>query len=339
MKRNPNGYGCITKLKGNRRRPWIVKVTVYDADGSSRQVPIGYEETEAKARILLASYNQSPWDAGRDQVTLVDLYNDWKRTRYPRLGTSAQASSRTAFNHMSKYYGRKYHSIRAAHMQDTINNCGHGYSTQGAIKTLWTHLDRYAYETGVIDKMYSQLLTTDSTPDTSRTPFTEEQVSKLWEYSEDEWVQVVLVYIYTGFRLMELLDVNIAAVDLDARTITAGEKTAAGRGRVVPIHHRILPFVTERTRTKYTHLIRQANGKLVSKRLFYRKWYGVMELIGAEDKKPHEARHTFETMLDNAHANRRCIDLLMGHKSKDVGNRIYNHKTLDQLRETVELLP
>uniref|UniRef100_UPI0025A01BB4 tyrosine-type recombinase/integrase n=1 Tax=Faecalibaculum rodentium TaxID=1702221 RepID=UPI0025A01BB4 len=56
------------------------------------------------------------------------------------------------------------------------------------------------------------------------------------------------------------------------------------------------------------------------------------------DKTPHEARHTFETLLDNAGGNRKCIDMLMGHKSKDVGNRVYNHKTLKQLRQTIELL-
>lgn len=53
---------------------------------------------------------------------------------------------------------------------------------------------------------------------------------------------------------------------------------------------------------------------------------------------PHECRHTFETRLDAAGGNRRCIDLLMGHTSKDVGNRIYNHKTLSELQSTIELL-
>ena len=63
-----------------------------------------------------------------------------------------------------------------------------------------------------------------------------------------------------------------------------------------------------------------------------------MRRIGATGKTPHEARHTFETMLDNAQGNRKCIDMLMGHKSRDIGNRVYNHKTLDQLRETILLL-
>lgn len=78
-------------------------------------------------------------------------------------------------------------------------------------------------------------------------------------------------------------------------------------------------------------------GKKFSQTNYYKCWKEVMEKIGA-DKTPHEARHTFETNLDNAKGNRKCIDLLMGHKSKDVGNRVYNHKTIDQLRETVCLL-
>ena len=35
------------------------------------------------------------------------------------------------------------------------DNCGKGYSTQGSIKTLWLHLDRFAFELDVIQKMYS----------------------------------------------------------------------------------------------------------------------------------------------------------------------------------------
>ena len=61
-----------------------------------------------------------------------------------------------------------------------------------------------------------------------------------------------------------------------------------------------------------------------------------MDKIGT-NKKPHEARHTFETTLDNAKANKKYIDLLMGPKSNDVSSRVYNHKTLEQLRDTINL--
>lgn len=57
---NPNGYGCVTKLSRTRSRPYVVKVTMYDAEGNARQAPVGYAPTEAEALILLAQYNNSP---------------------------------------------------------------------------------------------------------------------------------------------------------------------------------------------------------------------------------------------------------------------------------------
>ena len=52
---------------------------------------------------------------------------------------------------------------------------------------------------------------------------------------------------------------------------------------------------------------------------------------------PHECRHTFRSKLDSAGANKKCMDLLMGHKSKEVGERVYTHKTIQELRDALEL--
>lgn len=149
-KRNPNGYGCVTKLKGNRSRPWCIKVTVYDEESHSKQVPIGYAETEERANILLAEYNNNPWDIDREKITLAVLYQRWSKIKMPKLGKSNQQSLRAAFKHCSKYYGVKYRSMKSYQMQDCIDNCGCAYSTQWAIKNLFGHLDRFAFEIDLI---------------------------------------------------------------------------------------------------------------------------------------------------------------------------------------------
>jgi len=66
-------------------------------------------------------------------------------------------------------------------------------------------------------------------------------------------------------------------------------------------------------------------------------WGEVME-VATLQHTPHDCRHTFRSRLDSVGANKRCIDLMMGHKSKDVGERVYTHKTLDELRVAIELL-
>lgn len=336
MKRNPNGYGCVTKLKGNRSRPYVIKVTMYDKEGHARQRPVGYAATEAEARILLAKYNNDPWDVHRETVTLTDIYQRWLIVKAPKLGKSTQGSLKSAFNHCSKYYGIKYRTMKAYQMQDCIDNCGCGYSTQWAIKNLFGHLDRFAFEMNIIDKMHSQITTAPPIPDTTREPFTADQIAALWDISGEPWADTVLIYIYTGFRLTELLNMKSDQVNVEDRYFQGGIKSKAGKGRIVPIHSRIYPFIEQRLQQGGVYLL-SLDGKHLTQTKYYEFWNRIMEKIGA-DKTPHEARHTFETLLDNAGGNRKCIDMLMGHKSKDVGNRVYNHKTLDQLRDTIELL-
>ena len=335
-RRNPNGYGCVTKLSGNRSRPWVIKVTTSDEYGRSHQTPVGYAETKEAAMIMLAQYNNNPWDVDREKVTLAILFQRWSTIKMPKLSKSSQSSLKSAYKHCSKYYGAKYRTIKAYQMQECIDNCGYGYSTQGAIKALWGHLDRFAFECDIIEKMYSQLTTAAPIPETSRTPFTEKQIEALWKHEKEPWVDTVLIFLYTGFRLNELLPMKVEQINMKEKTFTGGIKTRNGKDRIVPIHPRIFPLVKKWVDKGEEYLFTN-QGERISSAKYYKFWAEVMKKIEA-DKTPHEARHTVETLLDNAGGNRKCIDLIMGHKSKDVGNRVYNHKTLEQLRETIALL-
>lgn len=115
-----------------------------------------------------------------------------------------------------------------------------------------------------------------------------------------------------------------------------GTKTKAGKDRVVPIHSKIRPLIEARLSESGPRLI-SYNGKPCSISQYRIFWADIMKALEM-NHTPHECRHTFETQLDSAGANRKCIDLLMGHVSKDTGNRVYNHKTLDELKAAVELI-
>lgn len=58
----------------------------------------------------------------------------------------------------------------------------------------------------------------------------------------------------------------------------------------------------------------------------------------SEDYTTHETRYTFRTELDRLHADVKCIDLIMGHKNGNTGNKIYNKRTIEELKATVELI-
>lgn len=308
----------------------------YDDRGYPRFDIIGYTATREEGNIMLAEYNRDPWDVDKAKITLQGLFDLWKEKKAPKLGKSNQACLCSAFKHCSKLLNIPYKKIRSYQMQETIDGCGKSYATQGAIKNLWGHLDRFALELDIITRCYSDLLTTDPIPETSRNRFSDKEINLLWDHQDKPWVDSVLILIYSGWRISELLNLKTADIDLKEGTMKGGTKTKAGKGRIVPIHSLIRPFVERRMGESGEYLFNY-NGKKCSETKYREFWKNIMDSLGIE-KRPHECRHTFESLLDSAKANRKCIDLMMGHKSKDTGNRIYNHKTLDELKEAIELI-
>lgn len=308
----------------------------YDDRGYPLFDIIGYTSTREEGNIMLAEYNRDPWDVDKAKITLQGLFDLWKEKKAPKLGDSNRASLFSAFKHCSKLVNIPYKKIRSYQMQDAIDGCGRGYSTQASIKNLWGHLDRFALELDIITRCYSDLLTSDPIPPTTRLPFSKEEIKTIWMHADEPWVDTLLIFIYSGWRITELLTLKKADVDLNAGTMFGGVKTKAGKQRVVPIHSLIRPYIEQRMAEPGEYLI-SYNGKKCSESKYREIWKGIMESFGIQ-KTPHECRHTLESLLDSAKANRKCIDLIMGHKSKDVGNRVYNHKTLDELKAAMELI-
>ena len=52
--KNANGFGTVYKMSGNRRKPWIAKVTVgWSEEGKQEYYIVGYFETRALATTAL----------------------------------------------------------------------------------------------------------------------------------------------------------------------------------------------------------------------------------------------------------------------------------------------
>ncbi len=328
----PNGYGTVTKLSGNRRKPYVVKEGI-----SGKQKPIGYTATREEGLILLAQYNNDPWDIQTDKITFQELYSLWLEKRAVKLGASNQSSLKSAYKHCVKLEKMKYKQIKSYQMQDCIDSCGCGYSTQGAIKNLFGHLDRFAMELDIISKCCSDLLTSAPIPETTKEIFTDEEVSRVWENENLEWADSVLFFLYTGFRISEMIKLKTEDIDFEIGTMTGGVKTAAGKQRLVPIHSKIFHIVQSRAEQSKSGYLFEYGGKKLSQTQYRKFWAGIMDKLEMEHL-PHECRHTFRSRLDSAGANKVCIDRIMGHKSKGTGERVYTHKNIDELKLNIELI-
>ena len=56
------------------------------------------------------------------------------------------------------------------------------------------------------------------------------------------------------------------------------------------------------------------------------------------DHRPHDARHTFATLMDKANANKLCIKRIMGHASPDITDKVYTHKEIEDLINAIDLI-
>lgn len=330
--KNPNGYGTVTKLSGNRRRPFIVKEGI-----SGKQKIIGYAATREEGLILLAGFNHCPWNPRLGQYTFRQLYQEWLSTRAQKLGVSSRAAMTAAYRYCAPLDGHRYREIKSYQMQYCIDSCGKGYATQGAIRNLLRHLDRFAKELDIIDKSAAELLTVDATPPTSRTVFTEEEIALVQRHGALPWADSVLFLLYTGFRISEMLLLRTEDVDLTQGIMVGGVKTDAGRRRTVPIHPLILPIVRHRMEISEDGYLFEYKGKKLSATQYRRLWNPLMETLSMSHT-PHECRHTFRSRLDSAGANKVCIDRMMGHVSIGTGERIYTHKTVEELKTNLALI-
>lgn len=335
--KHPNGYGTVAKLSGNRRNPFVVRKTKgWNDKGHPIYLTIGYYPTREAGLIALAQYNGNPYNVDATKITMEELYERWLEFKAPKMGASNLASLKSAFKHCSKLHKMKYKEIRAFQMQECVDNCGRGYSTQSAIRNVFKHLDNLGLELDVINKAYSQLLTSEAVPETSKEPFTEDEIKRLWEISGEPWVDSVLVFLYSGWRISELLDLKCVDVDLEAGTMKGGVKSKAGKGRIVPIHSKIAEIVKNRYDDGGEYLFTN-KGKKISVTQYYVLWKTIMTRIGA-NHTVHETRHTFRSKLDSANANKSAIDKIMGHAGSGTGERVYTHKTIQELKDAIEMI-
>ena len=81
----------------------------------------------------------------------------------------------------------------------------------------------------------------------------------------------------------------------------------------------------------------QFNGQKCKNSRYYTIWNDIMTRAGM-NHTPHECRHTFRSRLDKAGANHTAINKIMGHAGDDIGERVYTHKTIQELKIAIELV-
>ena len=151
----------------------------------------------------------------------------------------------------------KIKDIKTKHLQEAMDNCSRGQATKKKIKYLFGQMFAYALQNDIISKDYSQFVDIGKdTTENKREPFSNKEIELLWKHLYDiEFIDTILIMIYSGFRIGELLELKVENIDLTNRIMTGGLKTEAGKNRLVPIHPKILPLIEKRYNKEQKYLI------------------------------------------------------------------------------------
>lgn len=339
--RKPNGYGSIKKLSGNRRRPFVFVVSM---DG--RQKPIEYFATQVEAEIFQADYNKLHFHRSlpSHQVTLAELYYRWlpAHTTNTNPSQSSLESYSNSFKHLQALHYEPMQSLKYADYQkilDSMRKSGLSYSSLKKVRSLISLLEKYAVKIELISKCYAPLLSIGKNKAVHpHHPFSRQKINRLWANIDNPGVDTVLILLYTGMRVGEMLALQKTDVNIRQRFIRITKSKTVSGIRVIPIHPRILPLIIARMDSPGTTLLGDTNGNPYDYSRYCLIWREVMHSINADGHTTHDCRHTVATLLDNAGANETAKRRILGHTGGDVTERVYTHKNIRQLRKCIELL-
>lgn len=321
-------------MSGNRRRPYRVRVTTeWERGGLQKYKTIGYYADPKEAMMALAEYNKNPYSLDAVTITFAELFEKWSAEKYEGASHSTINGYNAAYNHAKALRDIRFVDIRADHMKDVIKKCGRSYGTKRKIKILFNQLFKYAMEHDIVTKDYSSFVSVGpNEKEGTRTPFTKQEIKLLAEnLKRMDYIDTILIMIATGLRPGELVLIENANIDFEQEIMRGGIKTAAGKNRVIPIHPFIMPYVKARYNPDNKYLLSE-NGNGLSYYHYYEDiWKKIMEQLQLVHK-PHECRHTFASLADSAGMNKVCIKRIMGHASKDITDRVYTHKDIEELK-------
>lgn len=363
FRRRPNNTGTVVKLSGKRRNPYCARVMSDERDiitGKKKQICIGTFATREEALNALSIYslkrsntitneearNLAPdlFDKIQEKTqkkipTFKEIYEILDAEEFSKLSNSARKGYKAWIKHFKSIYDRPINNITLADLQFIFDNDGSKNGTQAHMKVLCSKIFEYAVIHQHIsrdDDYTSYIKIADYKQSTKHFAFDIDEIKKLQSADTPE-AHLLLIYIYTGLRVGELLHINRDNIHIDEKCdddgterlisyIVTGSKTAAGKNRIVPIHNDIKQFVIDELIEKEKRLID------VSYEWGFNK--NIMPMINNmlnTNHTMHDTRVTFASLCQLYKVDVYARKKILGHKLKDITFDIYTTASKNRL--------
>lgn len=332
--RTENGFGSITKLSGNRRKPYAVRITLGWENGKQVRKYLGYYKSQQEALVALAEYHKTGYDIDLSKLTLVEVYEKWIKRIEPKVTENVLKAHRMAYNRFGRLGNMQIANIKADHLQDWIDGIDDlSPGSKKRLKSTMMQIWKYAVKNDIVHNNYAEHIEVDGNVKRKGKIFTVDEIKHLWDDLDNPVAQWILILIYTGMRIGELLSLTADTIYLEDQYMIGGSKSEAGIDRVIPLHDSIVDLVKNQLGDS-KNLMRDEKGYKLSYHKALRLFKAYMVQCNWQHL-PHDTRKTGVSLMHSAGIPIETIRVIVGHSGKGVTEKVYLYKTPKELVDMV----
>lgn len=309
-----NGRGSITKTKKNK--PYWVRVI---DSATKKRVSLRLYKTKKEAQQKLDEYLFNPYNLETHTMTFEEIFNLFKEAQEKNVAEATFKSYVNSYKRCKPLYNLIFRDIKTPQLQSFINDLNCSKGTKSITK-------KYAIEMEILATNRAEHI---KLPKESKHKeiniFTGYDIKKLWDNIKIDWVEYILIMIYTGMRIGEAVNLKKENVDLINGIIFGGNKTEKGMNRKIPIHDDIYPIIQNLYKNSPTDYLfynknwvfkkKNNENKPIRENYFREKFYKTLETLGIEKHETHDCRKTLATFMRKYQLNEVQITDILGHES------------------------
>lgn len=328
-----NGTGTVFK----RGKNWTAQVTKYtytDTNGETavkkrRYSTKGGFQTKRDAILYLESLANDKYKRVPSMIELWELYRE---NEFKKLSSAKQSGYNAAVKRLDSIMGRPINTLSVADLQRVVNSGSTSYYTAKDMKVVLSKLYQLAMADEFVSQNLSKHIVLPELVEKEQTPFTEDEVSKMWSCfaDGDSFAGYLLLMIYSGMMPGEMLSCRKDMIDLDrCEIVGAGKKTKVRRSTPIVFADSVRPVVEE--------LMTLSSGqKLYGKHPddWYKEYHAFTKRAGIRDLPPYSCRHTTGTEAARLNLSAPIIQKIMRHATITMSQR-YIHLASEETHDAL----
>lgn len=301
--------------------------------------------------LALAEFNVNPYDLVNDTMTFSDAWDAWSPKHFEKYPAS-EGGLKSAYKKCKPLYKLKMSDIKTAHLQAVMDELsGMSVESQTKVKTIFKNCFKYAIQNDIIKKDYSEFVTLAPTKGKTKKEnyFTASEIDLIFKnrnykcefptgkksYCTLELVDSIIVLLYSGMRIGELLALKCEDVNLLNRIMHVRGTKTKDADRLVPIHKKLIPILKSRLAGEF--VFENGNGEPIRYDSYKKNFFDpFMKSLGLS-QTPHACRHTFISMMDSAGVSASSVVLkrIVGHANASTTEH-YTHKETSELVNVID---